>query len=39
MNIPLHFVITLDIILPKAEQEHPTCLSAANSISLARTSA
>jgi len=40
-DIPLDLVIMLDIILPRGEQaEQPIrCLSAANSISLARTSA
>ena len=41
MDVPLHFLINLDIILPKGgAQEHPIPLSAtANSFSLARTSA
>jgi len=41
MDVPLHFLINLDIILPKGgAQEQPIPLSAAaNSFSLARRSA
>jgi hypothetical protein len=41
MDVPLHFLINLDIILPKGgAQEQPIPLfAAANSFSLARTSA
>ena len=42
MEVPLHFMINLDIILPKGAQEEqpiPLSAAAANSFSLARTSA